>query len=237
MVSTSLECSAYTPDMPGLSLPRAARKIARECPTIRVRQASRALTRVYDDALRPVGLQMSQFSVLIAIAASTESGATISGLATALVMDRTTLTRNLRPLERAGLLRVTRAHGDARARHVVLTHRGERIIELGYPLWEGALARVRRVLGARKLQLLNAELARVVESAARLAELSASSEPEPPEEREFFWGVGAVPSRPSTRPFAGNPERAVRGISPDPAQYWRKPRGHSWFRCVGLEKR
>ncbi len=156
-------------------MPRAARKIARECPTIRARQASRALTRVYDDALRPVGVQMSQFSVLIAIAAGTESGATISALANALVMDRTTLTRNLRPLERAGFLRVTRAQGDARARHVVLTHRGERIIELAYPLWEGALARVRRVLGARKLRLLNAQLSAVVESAMRLAELGGAS--------------------------------------------------------------
>lgn len=161
--------------MPGLSMPRAARKIARECPTIRVRQASRALTRVYDDALRPVGVQMSQFSVLIAIASATESGATISALASALVMDRTTLTRNLRPLERAGFLRVTRAHGDARARHVVLTHRGERIIELAYPLWEAALTRVRRALGAQKLRLLNAQLSSVVESALRLVDLSASS--------------------------------------------------------------
>jgi DNA-binding MarR family transcriptional regulator len=160
--------------MPGLSLPRAARKIARECPTVRVRQASRALTRVYDDALRPVGLQMSQFSVLVAIASASSVGGTISALAGALLMDRTTLTRNLRPLERSGLLRVTRAAGDARARHVVLTHRGEKIIELAYPLWETALARVRRVLGARKLRTLNAQLSGVIALAPRFAELTAA---------------------------------------------------------------
>jgi DNA-binding MarR family transcriptional regulator len=159
--------------MPGLSLPRAVRRIARECPTVRARQASRALTRVYDDALRPVGLQMSQFSVLIAIASASGAGATISALAGALLMDRTTLTRNLRPLERSGLVRVTRAPGDARARQVVLTHRGEKMIELAYPLWEAALARVRRVLGARKLQSLNVQLSGVIALAPRFAELTA----------------------------------------------------------------
>lgn len=164
--------------MPGLNAPRVARKIARECPGVRVRQASRALTRVYDDALRPVGLQMSQFSVLIAIAsfASTAgAGATISAVATSLVMDRTTLTRNLRPLERSGWVRITRAHGDARARLVVLTHRGEKLIEQAYPLWEAALGRVRRTLGAAKLRTLNAQLAVVVLNAPRLAGVGSSS--------------------------------------------------------------
>jgi DNA-binding MarR family transcriptional regulator len=157
--------------MPGLSMPRAARRIARDCPAIRARQASRALTRVYDDALRPVGLQMTQFSVLVAIAAFAEAraGATISLLASSLVMDRTTLTRNLRPLERAGWVRVTRALGDSRARVVLITRRGEGIMEQAYPLWEEALRRVRRVLGPRPLKGLNAQLALVVASAPRLA--------------------------------------------------------------------
>jgi DNA-binding MarR family transcriptional regulator len=161
--------------MPGLTAPRAARKIARECPAIRVRQASRALTRVYDDALRPVGLQMSQFSVLIAIAAFTEADATISAVAGSLLMDRTTLTRNLRPLERAGLVRLTRAPGDARARLVVLTHRGEKTIELAYPLWEEALGRVRRLLGVRKLRTLNVQLSFVIASAPGFEELTRPS--------------------------------------------------------------
>jgi DNA-binding MarR family transcriptional regulator len=160
--------------MPGLASPRAVRKIARECPAIRVRQASRALTRVYDDALRPIGLQMSQFSVLVAIASFAEAGATISAVAAALVMDRTTLTRNLRPLERSGFVRITRAHGDARARLVVLSHRGEKIIEQAYPLWETALGRVRAVLGPRKLRILNAQLSGVIANAPRLAETGSS---------------------------------------------------------------
>jgi DNA-binding MarR family transcriptional regulator len=164
--------------MPGLNAPRVARKIARECPCVRVRQASRALTRVYDDALRPVGLQMSQFSVLIAIASfapAAGAGATISAVASSLVMDRTTLTRNLRPLERSGWVRITRAQGDARARLVVLTHRGEKLIEQAYPFWEAALGRVRRTLGATKLRTLNAQLSVVVVNAPRLADVGSSS--------------------------------------------------------------
>ncbi len=156
-------CRAYTRAMPDFA--RTARKIARECPTIRARQASRVLTRVYDDVLRPLGLQMSQFSVLVQIAAFGEAGATITALAAELVMDRTTLTRNLRPLERAGLLRVARAPGDARARVVLLTHRGEKIIETAYPYWEAALQRVRSVLGPRPLQALRSQLSGLIEAA------------------------------------------------------------------------
>jgi DNA-binding MarR family transcriptional regulator len=158
--------------MPGPAALRAARKIARECPALRVRQASRALTRVYDEALRPVGLQMSQFAVLIAIASFSEASATISAVANSLVMDRTTLTRNLRPLERAGLVRIARAQGDARARLVLLTHRGEKAIEQAFPLWENALSRVKSVLGVRKVRLLNVQLAGVVDHAPRLGEAS-----------------------------------------------------------------
>lgn len=149
---------------------RTARKIARECPTIRARQASRVLTRVYDDVLRPLGLQMSQFSVLVQIAAFGEAGATITLLATELVMDRTTLTRNLRPLERAGLLRVARAPGDARARVVLLTHRGEKIIDTAYPYWEAALHSVRSVLGQKQLQALRVQLSALIEVAPQFDE-------------------------------------------------------------------
>ena len=154
---------------------RAARKIARECPTIRARQASRVLTRVYDEGLRPLGLQMSQFSVLVQIAAFGEAGATITALAAELVMDRTTLTRNLRPLERAGLLRVAAAPGDARARAVLLTHRGEKIIETAYPFWEAALHRVRLVMGPRQLQGLRSQLAALIAVAPGFDEVPALS--------------------------------------------------------------
>jgi len=82
---------------------------------------SRVLTRLYDDALRPSGLRVSQLTVLVAIAKFGEPGAKIGRLADVLAMERTTLTRNIGPLEAAGLLRVARDPEDARARILVLT--------------------------------------------------------------------------------------------------------------------
>jgi DNA-binding MarR family transcriptional regulator len=135
-----------------------ARKIAHECPGLRIRQASRLLTRVYDESLRPLGIQESQLSVLVAVAMFGDDGANIGALASVLVMDRTTLTRNLRPLERAGLLRVARSPEDARARIVLLTRAGERMIEAGYPLWEKAQKRILKVLGAERVDEIRSRL-------------------------------------------------------------------------------
>jgi DNA-binding MarR family transcriptional regulator len=154
------EMSAYTSFMAGFT--SLARKIAKECSGMRVRQVSRLLTRVYDDSLRRLGIQASQLSVLIAVAMFGEGGAPMGRLASALVMDRTTLTRNLVPLEKEGLLRVARSAEDARARIVVLTKGGERMIESAYPLWETAQKRIRQTLGVERFESLRAQLAEVV---------------------------------------------------------------------------
>jgi len=137
----------------------AARKIAYECTCMRVRQASRTLSRIYDDNLRRVGLQISQLTVLVAVAKSGEGGAGPGRMAQALGMDRTTLTRNLLPLEKAGLLRVARDPADARARIVLLTKPGERAIEKAFPLWEKSQKRLRNLVGARKAHDLHDRLA------------------------------------------------------------------------------
>jgi DNA-binding MarR family transcriptional regulator len=147
---------------------RAARKIANECPGLRVREASRLLTRVLDEALRPLGIQATQLSVLVAVAMFGENGAMIGPLAQALVLDRTTLTRNVKPLERAGLLRVARSPKDARARVVVLTRGGERMIESAYPLWEQAQKRIRDSFGPGRVDALRDRLAELVALAPRL---------------------------------------------------------------------
>src|SRR5262249_51140085 len=126
---------------------RAARQIAGECPGMRVREASRLLTRTYDEALRPLGLQMSQLSVLVAVAIFGERGAGIGSLAQVLVMDRTTVTRSVQALRKAGLVSVGRSPADARARVVVLTRAGERAIEAAHPLWMEAQQRLRDSLG------------------------------------------------------------------------------------------
>jgi DNA-binding MarR family transcriptional regulator len=139
-----------------------ARKMADECPAFRVRQASRVLAKLYDDELRQFGLQLSQLPVLVAVALFGESGAAMSRLAQAVVMDRTTLTRNIQPLERVGLLRVARSPEDARARVVFLTRSGERMIESVYPVWERVLKGIRKFLGADAFAQLHERLDQVI---------------------------------------------------------------------------
>jgi len=151
-----------------------ARRIATECTGTRVRQVSRLLTRIYDDALRPIGIGGSQLSVLVAVAMFGEAGAPMGVLADKLVMDRTTLTRNIVPLERAGYLRVARSPDDARTRVVLLTRAGERIIDAAFPRWEEAQRRIKRALGGERFEGLRAHLSALAELAETLDATAAS---------------------------------------------------------------
>jgi DNA-binding MarR family transcriptional regulator len=143
----------------------AARKMAGECPAMRVRQASRVLGKAFDEALRPLGLQVTQLPLLCAVALFGECGASIGALAKGMVIDPTTLTRNIRPLEKAGLLRVARSPDDARSKIVLLTRSGERMIEASYPVWQRALKRVQAEFGTRRVEELRTQLAGVVAAA------------------------------------------------------------------------
>ena len=142
---------------------RAARKMAHECPAMKMRQATRIMGAYFDEALRPLGLQLSQLPLLCAAALHGEEGASMSQLARVLVLDPTTLTRNVRPLERTGLLRVARSPHDARARVVFLTPAGQRMIERAYPVWLEALKSVQRTFGAARIKDLGAQLAEIAE--------------------------------------------------------------------------
>lgn len=125
----------------------AAQIMADECLCFRARRVSRVLTRLYDEALRPLGIQATQLTLLNAIAMCGERGAPMRKLAEILAMDGTTLTRNVRPLEKTGLLRIARLPSDRRVRVVHLTGAGERLIEAALPLWTQAHERVVATLG------------------------------------------------------------------------------------------
>jgi DNA-binding MarR family transcriptional regulator len=144
----------------------AARQISEECICIRSRQLSRALTRLYDEDLRAGGPRTSQLAVLVAVARFGERGASMGRLAKVLVMERTTLSRNVRPLEDAGLLRVARDPADARGRIVLLTAAGERAIEAAHPLWKRSQKRVLALLGGKKSHDLRDTLSRILERLA-----------------------------------------------------------------------
>ncbi|SRR5579871_1855899 len=139
-----------------------AKTMAVECPALRVRQASRVLAKLFDDELARFGLLSSQLPILAAAGLFGDSGATMSKLAQALLMDRTTLTRSIRPLERAGLLRVARSPDDARTKVVVITRSGERMIESIFPVWERVFKQVKKSLGAAMLSDLHARLGQVI---------------------------------------------------------------------------
>lgn len=143
-----------------------------QCPALRVRAASRVLARLYDEALRDLGLEMSQLPVLAAAAIQGDRGFTLTELARALVMDRTSVTRAVRPLEQAGLLRVARSPDDARSKVVVLTRAGERALREAYPRWQQTTRRIRHVFGPDRVDSLSKELAALVGSAPRLARSS-----------------------------------------------------------------
>ena len=136
----------------------AAVRVQSECLVTRARQVARLLSRVYDQALAPTGLEGTQFTMLIGVARFGERGATIGRLAEKLLMDRTTLTRNLGPIERGGFVRVARSTEDARAKVILLTRKGERAIAEGMPLWEAAQAQVKARLGAARARRLGVEL-------------------------------------------------------------------------------
>ena len=139
------------------------------CPAMRVRAASRMLARLYDAALREIGLEMSQLPVLAAAAMRGDRGFTVTELARALVMDRTSVTRAIRPLERRGLLRVARDPDDARSKVIIATRAGERMLRDAHPRWKAATRRVRAVFGSSRVDALGSELSALVAAADRLA--------------------------------------------------------------------
>ncbi len=126
------------------------------CMCHKTRMAARAITRAYDDALRSTGLRATQVSVLAAVGA--RGALSIKSLADFLEMDRTTLTRNLRPLEERGyvLLAPERRH---RSRMLTLTGAGYAALLAALPLWEDAQGTIRRRLGERRWPAVQAALA------------------------------------------------------------------------------
>ena len=131
------------------------REILASCACHKVRTAARAVTRAYDDALRPVGLRSTQLTVLVATAA--EESVSITALAKLMGMDRTTLTRNLRPLEAEGLIAVGR-EGWRRSRTLEVTRKGRTRLRDALPLWEKAQKTLQSNLGDRGWHLIRKDL-------------------------------------------------------------------------------
>jgi len=118
--------------------------VAGACVCQKARETSRKITRIYDEMLQTAGIKTTQFTLLAAI--SLQDDATLTDLAKVLGMDRTTLSRNLRPLERNGLIEVS-AEGYRRARSASMTEKGAAVMEEALPLWRAAQDTLKARLG------------------------------------------------------------------------------------------
>ena len=136
---------------------------AQGCVCFNIRKSARAITQLYENALRPTGLRATQFTLLVATRVI--GTATINGLAQGLVMDRTTLTRNLKPLEKQGFIRIMPGKEDRREREVTLTLAGQEILSEALPLWKTVQQSVIEALGQCRVTRLMKDLSATIEMA------------------------------------------------------------------------
>lgn len=122
------------------------------CWCLHAQRAARALARRFDIALKPAGLTSGQFSLLTALNRPTPPS--LGAVADLLAMDRTTLTANLKPLERRGLLRTERDPKDKRSRLLILTEEGGAALKTATPIWCAVHAEIDAELGERNLDAL-----------------------------------------------------------------------------------
>ena len=132
------------------------------CNCSMVRSAARHITQLYDQFLAPVGLHVTQFSILSKL--KRLGPMTINALAKEMVMDRTTLGRNILPLERDGLIRIEASAADRRAKQLHLTKAGEKRLQAGREAWTKAQTRFEVRFGAKRAADFRAILRDVITS-------------------------------------------------------------------------
>jgi DNA-binding MarR family transcriptional regulator len=122
------------------------------CNCLALRQATRHVTQFYDQFLTPSGLRATQYSILARL--KRKGAMTINSLAAELVMDRTTLGRNIRPLQRDGVIAVGPGKSDRRRKELSLTQAGLARFEAAEKGWTRAQAQFERTVGAARAKAL-----------------------------------------------------------------------------------
>ncbi len=125
------------------------------CTCFQVRRAARKLTAIYDRHLADVGLTVTQWGLLANLAGKPPMP--IGAFAEVMAMDRTTLTRNIRPLVGAGLI-VLSPGPDRRTRALSLSAEGKAMVRRAYPVWRAAEVEVREALGTKTTSALHDSL-------------------------------------------------------------------------------
>ena len=143
--------------MPADNLPKAD-----DCNCFAVRSAARHVSQFYDQFLVPIGLRTTQFSILAKL--KRRRALTINVLAEEMVMDRTTLGRNILPLERDGLIQIEPVLTDRRAKELRLTSAGEKRLQAGVKAWTQAQTQFETTFGAKRAAELRTMLRSVVAS-------------------------------------------------------------------------
>lgn len=134
-----------TRKVPLMELPLSATHEVRDaCLCLHVQRAARVLARRFDEALRPLELSQGQFSLLMSL--NRQEPPSIGSVASLLAMDRTTLTANLKPLERRGLVKVSVDQEDKRGRRLALTTKGRALVSKAFPIWRQTHAQTERQL-------------------------------------------------------------------------------------------
>jgi DNA-binding MarR family transcriptional regulator len=126
--------------------------IAKTCVAVRLRLLNRVITSFYDEALRPLGLKVSQLNILIVTAKLGLARPT--QVCEILQLDTSTLSRNVKPLQAHGWLEVV-PEEDARAQPFRLTAQGKRLIEKAVPAWHEAQSQATDLLGDEGIALLD----------------------------------------------------------------------------------
>lgn len=114
------------------------------CLCLHLQRAARVVARRFDDVFRPLGITQGQFSLLMSL--NRPEPPTIGSVADLLAMDRTTLTANLKPLERRGLVRIKVDGADRRSRRLALTAEGRALVVAAVPIWKRTHALLERQL-------------------------------------------------------------------------------------------
>src|SRR5713226_6814377 len=130
------------------SLSKAAPAATQDCNCLALRQAARYVTQHYDQYLAQTGLRSTQYSILARL--KRKGPLTINALAEAMVMDRTTLGRNILPLQRDGLIKIKSAASDRRAKELRLAKAGEKRLQEAFEGWSQAQARFDAAFGEKR---------------------------------------------------------------------------------------
>ncbi len=146
----------------------ACAEVSATCACHGLRRAARGITKCYERALAPSGVNATQFPVLVALGAA--GPVPITPLAERLALDRTTLTRNLGILERRGLVTITAAQHDGRVRLASVTDEGLGVLAHALELWREAQGAVVEAFGRARLRALFGELSDLTNAGERLSQ-------------------------------------------------------------------